>query len=548
MTILKAFLKHIGEGVELTDGINLGQLIGATEYWQNPVIDQVNFVTSEPVAPSVGDRYINTATGNSSITVTPVTANNIYEWDGTGWVEKPAQDGFSTYDQSINAICSFNGTAWVCEVAPQYTTTYHVASTLDSSSDSNTGLYESTAFSTLGAALDAVEAGAVPAAIIIHDNATYTVTESSGTPGIRDLGVAVTIHFPCATIIGQAGGVIFETNGDIFKGKEMNGALLEMRAKNLTSTTLSHFVLQNLYEPNWFFTQEPGSGGSTGKVQVFVGNVSDHTNSHPGGIADYRTNRQGVFRMITENITLILNDAARTYDFAMQGSNSAMSLQIFNNDTKNNGAGDHVNTLCTSGGRIYYRAECIGSSPFAVAENNGAGSDIYIHASDASDGGPLNYIGTNPAGIHDWSWQEGMNFAKLPANSGLNLADIIDIRDVSGTGGDGQQVQATLSQLQVAIGATQYTEKYEAATASPTLASTWQTHTIPGATANTKVDILVERGGQTDVGVRAVGSALARTYDMRESSIITVNTNAAGQVQIFASNIATTFRLIGEHI
>jgi len=47
--------------------------------FQESVLDQLNFVTSEPAAPSEGDRYINLNTGTSSETSQAVVATHVYE-------------------------------------------------------------------------------------------------------------------------------------------------------------------------------------------------------------------------------------------------------------------------------------------------------------------------------------------------------------------------------------------------------------------------------------------------------------------------------------
>jgi hypothetical protein len=81
-------------------------------HWQVAIIDQVDFTTAEPAAPTTGDRYINTVTGTSSITAQPVTINYIYEWSGTIWTETVPQEGFALWDETANAIYVFDGTSW----------------------------------------------------------------------------------------------------------------------------------------------------------------------------------------------------------------------------------------------------------------------------------------------------------------------------------------------------------------------------------------------------------------------------------------------------
>lgn len=92
-----------------------------------------------------------------------------------------------------------------------------------------------------------------------------------------------------------------------------------------------------------------------------------------------------------------------------------------------------------------------------------------------------------------------------------------------------------------------YTEKF-GSTVSISTINTWQVRTLPGATSNTKVDVLMEKSGSHVGGVRAVGSSLARHTTFRESFTMTVVTDGSGQIEIKSDDITTTFRLLGEHI
>lgn len=81
--------------------------------WKDSVLDELNFVTSEPSTPSTGDRYINTTTGNGSQTAQAVTANYIYEWNGTTWTEIIPNEGSAVWVEDIDYVKVFNGSAWV---------------------------------------------------------------------------------------------------------------------------------------------------------------------------------------------------------------------------------------------------------------------------------------------------------------------------------------------------------------------------------------------------------------------------------------------------
>jgi len=81
--------------------------------WQEDVICQVDFATAEPAGPTAGDRYINTVTGNSSITAQPVTADYIYEWNGSYWLETVPDLATAVFEQCSGTFLFYNGAAWV---------------------------------------------------------------------------------------------------------------------------------------------------------------------------------------------------------------------------------------------------------------------------------------------------------------------------------------------------------------------------------------------------------------------------------------------------
>ncbi|MBN1941816.1 MAG: DUF2793 domain-containing protein [Phycisphaerae bacterium] len=100
-----------GSGFFSVAGSAAGNLLGLD--WQESVADELNFTTSEPVSPSLGDRYINTTTGSSSQTSQSVTANYIYQWNGTSWTEMVPNEGNCCLVEDIDMLKGFNGAAWV---------------------------------------------------------------------------------------------------------------------------------------------------------------------------------------------------------------------------------------------------------------------------------------------------------------------------------------------------------------------------------------------------------------------------------------------------
>jgi hypothetical protein len=81
--------------------------------WQESVKSFLDLTTAEPVSPTLGDRYINTVTGTSNITAQSVTANNVYEWNGSSWTESVTNEGFAAWVEDQDVVYVFNGAAWV---------------------------------------------------------------------------------------------------------------------------------------------------------------------------------------------------------------------------------------------------------------------------------------------------------------------------------------------------------------------------------------------------------------------------------------------------
>jgi len=83
--------------------------------WQESVINFLNFVTSEPAAPSNGDRYIATTSGVSSVTGQTITADYIYQWSTTNaiWTEIVPDNGTVTLIEATSVQWLFNGAIWI---------------------------------------------------------------------------------------------------------------------------------------------------------------------------------------------------------------------------------------------------------------------------------------------------------------------------------------------------------------------------------------------------------------------------------------------------
>ena len=81
--------------------------------WQNPVEGIADFTAAEPAPSTVGERWINTATGLASSTGQSVAEDAIYTWDGAAWTETLAEDAMTLRDRSSGNLVNFNGTEWV---------------------------------------------------------------------------------------------------------------------------------------------------------------------------------------------------------------------------------------------------------------------------------------------------------------------------------------------------------------------------------------------------------------------------------------------------
>ncbi len=84
--------------------------------WQESVSGRLNFVTSEPAAPSEGDRYINLNTGASSVTGQAVVATHVYEWNGTEWTDITPTEGMMLTVEDENVPYYYTGAAWTTSV------------------------------------------------------------------------------------------------------------------------------------------------------------------------------------------------------------------------------------------------------------------------------------------------------------------------------------------------------------------------------------------------------------------------------------------------
>lgn len=83
--------------------------------WQESVKARLNLTANEPAAPKLDDRYVNTHTGNSSVTAQAVVASRIYTWNGESWNEMAPNPGMAVYDEDAGVLLAWSTSeeAWI---------------------------------------------------------------------------------------------------------------------------------------------------------------------------------------------------------------------------------------------------------------------------------------------------------------------------------------------------------------------------------------------------------------------------------------------------
>lgn len=114
--ILATVMKSQNQAVNANELVRLDQMNSALSglSWQYSIIDQLSFPVEEPIAPTEGDRWINTVTGTGSQSPS-ITFNedSIYEWISGSWVEFVPVEGWTLWDEFQDTNYTFNGAGWV---------------------------------------------------------------------------------------------------------------------------------------------------------------------------------------------------------------------------------------------------------------------------------------------------------------------------------------------------------------------------------------------------------------------------------------------------
>ena len=101
---------NLGSPTASTDATNksyVDSVASGTTSWKDAVDDFYDPTAGTPAGPSTGDRYISEATANGW------TKDNIYEYDGSAWVETVTASGDAAYVIADTVAYVFNGTSWV---------------------------------------------------------------------------------------------------------------------------------------------------------------------------------------------------------------------------------------------------------------------------------------------------------------------------------------------------------------------------------------------------------------------------------------------------
>ena len=115
-TISGSWTVATGETLSITDAPTSGTDAANKAYvdavaqgvdWQKSVLDRYDPTTATPSSPVAGDRYISTATANGW------TADHIYEWNGSAWINTTPNEGFAVWVEDEDVIYVYNGSTWV---------------------------------------------------------------------------------------------------------------------------------------------------------------------------------------------------------------------------------------------------------------------------------------------------------------------------------------------------------------------------------------------------------------------------------------------------
>lgn len=94
--------------------VRLSTLLSARAFSLVVALSRANLVTSEPPSGQLtpGDIVLNSATGASSETSTPVINGNLYQWTGSVWEETVPKTGTLVLATDAGAMYVRAGSVW----------------------------------------------------------------------------------------------------------------------------------------------------------------------------------------------------------------------------------------------------------------------------------------------------------------------------------------------------------------------------------------------------------------------------------------------------
>ena len=306
--------------------------------WQESILDQINFTTSEPISPSTGDRYVNTTTGvGSTTTSTAFVINRIYEWDfnqGGIWIEFIPNEGWTAWNESIDTNLTFNGVSWVefgSTVSHNNTTGlqggttgeyYHLSSSDYSglTAGGDTSLHTHTFASLTSKPTTIAGYGITDTYDKVEADGKYLLNTTDTLTG--DLTVTGNVILTGTSFIGNASSSSYTPDDGVFGGKITNGGGFKITTQAVDTLTLS------AVGGNMTVRGEGNFGSSVSATGAITGSNLSGTNTGDQDLSGYSlTGHSHTFASLTSKPTTIsgygITDGIVTTDARLSDARTA---------------------------------------------------------------------------------------------------------------------------------------------------------------------------------------------------------------------------------
>jgi hypothetical protein len=340
-----------------------------------PVKDFVDFVTSEPASPAIGDRNINTTTGTSSITTQLVTATYLYEWNGSTWTEFVPVAADRVYDETSQKFYIYTGSQWIVdhESLPQLQT-YYIGK---AGNDANSGLSVEDPILTIGQAITLATAQTP------SSSNRFRLQVIDG--GVYDLGTSNLI-LPSWCYFNAPGATITATTG------------------SFSVSDNSFAVFGNVIKTGGGFMLQKTAGSGNGFITI---------------LGDADMGAHGFINYDNGNLHIKFNRSTTTGSVPMvQGINGSLFLE--GDYLNNSGAAVSRVFLISGTGKLYAKVKSINGADIAVATLNTA--TAYVQAEEIS--GVYSLAATSTYDIQAGDTRRrnsAMNFITAGTNSNINF-------------------------------------------------------------------------------------------------------------------------------